>query len=145
MNERDVDPRSSGRTLDDEGIPDLEGPLPDKAATGDPQEGLSPPSDRPASFDVGVTEAEQQRGESISERVAREEPDLPDGLDDDPVRLFSEDATDLGGDDGELVGDAEAHPTGLGAEDAAVHVRDDAPGAVDRPDSYLRSSDRAED
>jgi hypothetical protein len=145
--ERESDPRSSGRTLDDEGIPDLEGPLPEKAATGDPQEGLPPPSDRPASFDVGVTEAEQQRGESISERVAREVPDLPGGVrvDDHPVRLFDEDSIDGFDDDGELVGEAEEPATGLGAEDAAVRVRDGAPGAVDGPDSYVPPGTGRED
>ena len=44
--------------LDEDGIPDLAGPLAQKAATGDPQEGVPPPSDRPVSFDWGVTEAE---------------------------------------------------------------------------------------
>jgi hypothetical protein len=147
MDERAPDPRVSGRTLDDEGIPDLEGPLPEKASTGDPQEGLAPPSDRPASNDFGVTAAEEARGESISERVAREVPDpsAEDGRLDasagsnDPVELVDE-ASVVGLDDeDELIGEAEPpEEEGLGAEDAAVHVRDDAPGAVDGPDSYVR-------
>ena len=67
------------RTLDEEGMPDLEGPLPEKAATGDSQEGMPPPNDRPrGSVDVGVTPAEERRGETPSERVAREEPDVDD-------------------------------------------------------------------
>jgi hypothetical protein len=35
----------SGRTLDSEGVPDLEGPIPEKAMTGDPQERLAPPNE----------------------------------------------------------------------------------------------------
>lgn len=65
------------RTLDDEGVPDLEGPLPEKAATGDPQEGLPPPNERPrASLDHGVTAEEQRRPEPLDERLEREEPDV---------------------------------------------------------------------
>jgi len=65
------------RTLDEEGVPDLEGPLPGKVATGDPQEGLSPPNDRPrAATDWGVTAEEQREGESIAQRVEREVPDV---------------------------------------------------------------------
>ena len=47
------------RSLDDYGIPDLEGPRPENAATGDPQEAASPPTDRPASTDYGVTADER--------------------------------------------------------------------------------------
>jgi hypothetical protein len=53
---------SKDRSLDQEGIPDLTGPVPGKAKTGDPQEGVSPPSDRPASLDWGVTAGEAARG-----------------------------------------------------------------------------------
>jgi hypothetical protein len=76
----------TGPTLDDEGIPDLDGPLPEKAATGDPQEGASPPADRPNSLDWGTTPREQRLGEPISVRVARERPDLgEEGALDPPV------------------------------------------------------------
>ena len=64
------------RTLDEEGVPDLEAPLPGKAATGDPQEGLPPPNERPrASVDHGVTAEEQRRPEPLDQRLAREEPE----------------------------------------------------------------------
>jgi len=64
-------------TLDEEGVPDLEGPLPEKAATGDPQEGLPPPNQRPrGSVDHGVTADEQRRPEPLDERLTREEPDV---------------------------------------------------------------------
>jgi hypothetical protein len=64
-------------TLDDEGMPDLDGPAPGKAETGDPQEGLPPPGDRPrASVDWGVTAEEQREGEPIGVRVEREVPEV---------------------------------------------------------------------
>jgi hypothetical protein len=141
--DHDGDPRASGRTLDDEGVPDLEGPLPEKAATGDPQEGVSPPRDHPASFDYGVTEEEDRRGEPISVRVAREEPDELDPEADDPgVELLDEASIEGLGDDAELLGETEPEELeGLGAEDAAVHVRDMAPGGVSGPDSYVSGLD----
>ncbi len=65
------------RTLDEEGVPDLEGPLPGKVATGDPQEGLAPPNEKArAARDWGVTEREQRVDEPLDDRLAREEPDV---------------------------------------------------------------------
>jgi hypothetical protein len=76
-------------TLDDEGMPDLDPPAPGKEETGDPQEGLPPPGDRPrASVDWGVTAEEQLEGEPISVRVAREQPEVDD---EDPVDEVAED------------------------------------------------------
>ena len=145
-------PRPTGPTLDDEGIPDLEGPLADKEMTGDPQEGASPPSDRPASFDYGVTGREDAEGEPISVRVQREVPDVVHADEvDEAVRLVDLEADADGepegddydpDDDGELVaGVEEPGVTGLSAEEAAVHVRDDAPGAVWGSDSYVTDDD----
>jgi len=81
----------TGPSLDDEGIPDLEGPLPEKELTGDPQEGVMPPSDRAhAETDWGMTGEEQRRGEPLDLRVAHEVPDVGET---DPV---DEVALDLG-------------------------------------------------
>jgi hypothetical protein len=67
----------TGPTLDDEGVPDLEGPLPEKEATGDPQEGVMPPQDHPvAATDWGVTGEEERAGEPLDRRVAHERPDV---------------------------------------------------------------------
>jgi hypothetical protein len=64
------------RTLDEEGVPDLEGPLPEKAKTGDPQEGAPPPNEEPqGSVEHGVAPAEEREGEPIDVRVSREEAD----------------------------------------------------------------------
>jgi len=121
-------PETTGPSLDDEGVPDLEGPLPEKEETGDPQEGVSPPGDRPgASVAWGVTAEEQREGEPVGVRTSHEEPELDYedpvdavardlGLDrtrldetgapyeeDDPFERVVEDEEDLRGE--ELVGD----------------------------------------
>jgi hypothetical protein len=119
------------RTLDQEGVPDLEGPLPEKLATGDPQEGMPPPNDRPrASTDWGTTAAEQRAGEPDDLRLAREVPDPtadPETVahlgDLDPEAVVDEvnaDPDDAAGaevylDDPDL---------GRSAEEAALHVED---------------------
>jgi hypothetical protein len=116
------------RSLDDEGIPDLEGPLPEKAATGDPQEGVSPPSDRPASFDYGVTAEEQSRPEPLDVRLAHERPDTEVRADpDDTVLVGPEDeALGLTDDEKDLVGRGiDPGLEGESAEEAAVHVIDE--------------------
>jgi len=115
------------RSLDAEGIPDLEGPLPEKAATGDPQEGVSPPSDRPASTEYGVTAEEQSRPEPLDVRLARELPDVEElGSTPEAGALVEPEDEALGLDDEEkdLVGRAtgSSDDQGLSAEEAAVHV-----------------------
>jgi len=76
-------------TLDDEGVPDLEGPLPAKERTGDPQEGMPPPGDRArATVDWGITAVEERQGEPLDVRVGRERPDDPAT---DPVDDVAED------------------------------------------------------
>lgn len=112
--------------LDAEGIPDLEGPLPEKAATGDPQEGLAPPSERPAAFDYGVTDAEQRAGEPISVRVAREEPDVVAADDASFVLVGPDDeGPGLVDDEKDMTARGVAPGGGLSAEEAAVHLADD--------------------
>jgi hypothetical protein len=112
------------RALDEEGIPDLEGPLQDKAKTGDPQEGAPPPSDRPASLDYGTTREEDGRPEPLDVRIARERSDrIVDEQRRGMVIVEPEDE-DVGIDDDEkdLVGrDAAEDLVGLSAEEAAMH------------------------
>jgi len=111
------------RSLDQEGIPDLAGPLPEKAKTGDPQEGTPPPTERPASLDYGATAEEQSRPEPLDRRLARERPDFGEagGIgDDEPmVLLESEDAPYM------VAQAMDPEEQDLTAEEAAVHeVRD---------------------
>jgi hypothetical protein len=118
-----TDPES----LDAEGVPDLEGPLPEKADTGDPQEGVTPPADHPtASADWGTTAEEQRQGEPARLRVAREEPDPST----DPEAIahvgdFDPEST-AGLDDEDDVEGAEVFESdphlGRSAEEAALHV-----------------------
>jgi hypothetical protein len=117
------------RSLDEEGIPDLEGPLPEKAATGDPQEGASPPTDRPASLDYGTTAEEQSRPEPLDVRLARELPDdEPLGAEPEAGVILAPEDEALGIEDDEkdVVGRATDDDLGgLSAEEAAVHVVDE--------------------
>jgi hypothetical protein len=117
------------RSLDQEGIPDLEGPLPGKAATGDPQEGAPPPTDRPASTDYGVTADEQSRPEPLDVRLARERPDVEElgAAPEAGVLVEPEDeALGLADDEKDLVARAaDDELSGLSAEEAAVHVVDE--------------------
>jgi hypothetical protein len=63
-------------SLEAEGIPDHEGPLPEKAATGDAQEGIYPPQDHYVGAEAhGVTVNEAREGASLDERLAAEQPD----------------------------------------------------------------------
>jgi len=123
----DRDPASE-RTLDDEGMPDLDGPLDAKVITGDPQEGLAPPNDAPrASVDFGTTAEEQRHGESLDLRIAREVPD------DAAAAASQDDVPELVGDpvlddqEAEMVDDDVHQSASLGhsAEEDAVHVVDE--------------------
>jgi hypothetical protein len=117
------------------------------------------PPERPtAVFDEGVTGLEQLGGESVAERDARIEPEVwersatddPGGpvLEGDADVGVVDDEADLVGTAGELVdrgslsdddqvtGDETTRDYGtervpLDAEDAAVHIVDEAPGATD--------------
>ena len=130
------------RTLDEEGIPDLEGPLPGKAATGDGQEGVPPPSEVPASLDFGTTLSEQREGESLDRRVSRELSDVDAELEDpeeDPdaleAILVEDDEGTRPDTDADLAASAvDAGTSGTSAEEAAVQIDDEAPGATDDAD-----------
>ncbi len=117
------------RSLDAEGIPDLEGPLSQKAATGDPQEGVAPPTDHPASTDYGVTADEQSRPEPLDVRLARELPDVEElGASPEAGELVAaeDEALGLADDEPDLVGRSVLDPgEGLSAEEAAVRIVDE--------------------
>jgi hypothetical protein len=130
---RDDDPERS-HDPEAEGIPDLDGPLPGKVITGDAQEGMSPPRDVPvAALEYGTTAYEEEVGESLDLKLAREEPDVTedDVFDDDAAedtvgRLIDEgdDLSDGAVADDEkdaVAGNEDADPATLSAEEAAVH------------------------
>lgn len=80
----------------------------------------------------GTTADEQERGEPIDSRLAEERTDSP--LLDAELGIIDEDVPD---DESEMVGEAigERNPF-VSPEEAAMSVRDEAPGAVDHPDDH---------
>lgn len=91
--------------------------------------------DGPLGVDDAVTPEEQLDGDTIDRYNRREDRDRH--RPDTSVDLTDGDEDDGVDDEPELV--AEAGPPGEGPEapeQAAVHIRDDAPGVVDHPDDY---------
>src|SRR2546423_4745873 len=117
--------------LDSEGQPDLIGALPGKEITGDAQEGEVPPRDYKQAPD------DYFHQDTLDERLREEVPDRirPDV---EEVRLIDDTSEDGGGELRSELGDEGGYPS---AEDAAMHVVEEAPGAVDRKiDSYTGDS-----
>lgn len=125
------DPDQEGESLDDELLPDE---FPDRPI---------------ASRAFGTTEAEQARGESLRRKLAREEPDADSpsqrhrarGDDHGSVDLLT-DLDEAGEDSVDTLvasraeGERDDHRPGQSmphsAEEAAMHIVDDAPGGRDR-------------
>ena len=87
--------------------------------------------DRPeGSFEDATTASGQLDGESIDDRVRREQPDRPNRAREPDVagRIVDEDEPD---DEPELVGDVAEQEFDLSIEEAAVHLRPNAPGGTD--------------
>ncbi len=67
----------SSDPFEDEGIPVQGDDEPLTRATGDSGQGMEPPHDFPLAVEEwGTTSLEQSHGESLSQRVTREEPDV---------------------------------------------------------------------
>lgn len=91
-----------------------------------------------AAESFGTTVEEELRGESLDQRLSQEQPDRPTR----DVELAIEDS-DAPDDEPELVADAtiEREPY-VAPEEAAMTVRDEAPGAVDHEgDEYVELYD----
>jgi hypothetical protein len=117
------------RDLEDEGVPDLEAPLDEKVVTGDSQEGVPAPRDRPGAVrDYGVTAAEQRADEPLRRRLLREQPEVSDiGSEEDQVGRLVE--PESGVDEQDLTSEAVATDVGddnrgFSAEEAAMHRTD---------------------
>jgi hypothetical protein len=81
----------------------------------------------------GTTAEEQRRGQSLDSRLADEGAVSPTEMDD--LEVYEESGTD---EEEQMVGEAAAEQDPfLAPEDAAMSVRDDAPGATDHPDDYV--------
>ena len=99
-------------------------------------------ADRPfASDSFGTTAEEQEEGEPFDQRLAEERPDSP--AVDSTLAIEDVDGPD---DEAEMVGQGtlERDPF-VAPEEAAMTVRDRAPGAVDHPDDHGEADDDLED
>ena len=118
-----LEPDPDPTDLEAEGLPAIEDT---PRGTDDPVEGMVPPRDHALAVDDRATAADQLRGETLAERVRREEPDgvMPD---DEPVgRLLQPDqgVADVDDEPEETAEAVGADTTGLTAEEAAVHITD---------------------
>ena len=125
---------SEDEDLDSEGQPDLMGALPGKEITGDAQEAELPPRDYKQAPD------DYYHQDTLDERLREEVPDRV-RADKDEVRLVDDESEDGGGELRSELGDEGGYPS---AEEAAMHVVKEAPGAVDRK-IYSYTGDPVED
>ena len=100
------------------------------------------PDEPEGAFEDDTTASGQREGETIDARLARERPDRG-GRDRDTERtgrLSEEDGPD---EEGELLGElADDDEDDLSAEEAAVHVRENAPGATSgASDGYVEGDE----
>ena len=100
---------------------------------GEDLEAMIEQADRPfATESFGTTAEEQEEGESLDQRLAEERPSRPNV--DSTLAIEDVDAPD---DEPELVGEATTeHDPFVAPEEAAMTVREGAPGAVDHPDEH---------
>jgi hypothetical protein len=118
---------SEDEDLDSEGQPDLIGALHEKEITGDAQEGEVPPRDYKQAPD------DYFHQDTLDERLREEVPDRL-SADVEEVRLIDDESEDGGGELRSEKGDEGGYPS---AEEAAMHVVNEAPGAVNKKiDSY---------
>ena len=133
MSDQDPRPRPAPDVVE-AGIPATE-EIPDEMIrTGDAMEGELPPLEHPQGVEeYGTTAVEQQRPESLEDRVAREQPDLV-GADvaevsplvpPDTAGGLRDPDSDLLGDEEDLLDDT------LAPEEAALRLTEDLPGATD--------------
>ena len=90
-------------------------------------------ADRPfASDSFGTTAEEQEQGESLDQRLAEEGRSRPAA-----ASAFAIEDVDAPDDEPELVGEGtNEHDPFVAPEEAAMTVRERAPGAVDHPDEH---------
>ena len=115
---------------------DGDGPPPDPSDE-DQLEGLEErigSMDRPLGAEDHTTAAEGVAGDTLDERLAREEPDRRGRRATEPTIIADEDRPDA---DPELIGEEAGNGGLTGPEEAAMHVVEDAPGATDHEDDYV--------
>ncbi len=110
---------------------DVEGSEDLEEDPGEELEAMIEQADRPfASDSFGTTAAEQEEGESLDQKLGEQRTERP------PIDLqLALEDFDAPDDEKELVGQASLeHDRFVAPEEAAMTVRDSAPGAVDHPD-----------
>ena len=142
MTERTNDPEYV--SPEDEGIPEEDRPHPKKVPTGDPQEGLMLPGDRPRADDWGNTADEQRRGEPLDRRLARDRPDGEAGRRPNAGRLREEGFGLADHEKDEVATEAPEDTTGRSAEEAAVRVDRHPRGLTDGPDRYVEDDEETD-
>jgi hypothetical protein len=110
---------------------DVDGSEDPEEDPGEELEAMIEQADHPfASESFGTTAEEQEEGEPLDERLGEERPEEPP-LD----RQLAIEDFDGPDDEKEMVGQASLeHDNFVAPEEAAMTVRDKAPGAVDHPD-----------
>ena len=139
MTDRTNDPEYT--SPEDEGIPEEDRPHPRKVSTGDPQEGLLLPGDRPRGDDWGNTAEEQREGEPLDRRRTRERPEGESGSRPDAGRLREEGFGLADHEKDEVATEAPDDTSGRSAEEAAVRVDRDPRGATDGRDRYVEEEE----
>jgi hypothetical protein len=108
---------------------------------GDELEALIERADHPfASESFGTTATEELQGERLDDRLAEERPERP--AVEEELAIEDADAPD---DEPEMIGEASVeHDPFVAPEEAAMTVRDAAPGGVDHPgDEYVELYDES--
>jgi len=116
------------------GIPAIDEVPEEVVLTGDTMEGELPPLDHPQGVEeYGITAAEQQRPESLADRVAREQPEVSATGDGGVSPLTPPDsAAGMLDPDADLLGEEDAQVEDTPApEEAALRLTEDLPGATD--------------
>jgi hypothetical protein len=142
MIERTNDPEYE--SPEDEGIPEEDRPHPKKVPTGDPQEGLVLPGDRPRGDDWGNTADEQRRGEPLDRRLARERADRETGKRPDAGRLREKGFGLADHEKDEVATEATEDTAGRSAEEAAVRVERDPRSGTEGPDRYVENDEETD-
>lgn len=120
---RDADPRGPASEADDYEDPEED--------PGEELEALIEHADRPFAAESFGTTAEEEE-EPLDQRLAEERVDKPG----DDLQLAIEDVN-APDEEAEMVGEATVeHDPFLAPEEAAMTVRETAPGAVDHPDEH---------
>jgi hypothetical protein len=91
--------------------------------------------DRPLGAEERTTASEGLEGDTMDERLAREMPDQGVGRrPSEPSTISEEDAPDR---EPELIGQAADAGDRASPEEAAMQIREGAPGVTDHPDDYV--------